>query len=48
VVQGTVIFGVFCWIGQYIPLHEGHYAKAAGTAGVIAAFCRDLCLSVDD
>jgi hypothetical protein len=36
--QGSIIFGVFYWIGQYLPLHEGHNAKAAGMAGGLVAF----------
>ena len=36
--QGSIIFGVFCWIGEFIPLHEGHNAKAAGMAGGLVAF----------
>ena len=37
IIQGAIIFGVFCWIGQFIPLDEGYNARAAGTAGVLVA-----------
>jgi hypothetical protein len=38
VLQGSIIFGVVCWIGQFVPLHEGHNARAAAMYGGIAAF----------
>jgi len=28
-IQSVIIFGVFCWIGQYLPLDEGRNARAA-------------------
>jgi hypothetical protein len=43
--QGIIIFAVFCWIGQYVPLHEGHNARAAAMYGGIAAFAATYALS---
>ena len=36
--SGLNNFRVFYWIGEFIPLHEGHNAKAAGMAGGLVAF----------
>jgi O-antigen/teichoic acid export membrane protein len=42
--QGIIIFAVFCWIGEYVPLHEGHNARAAAGYGGIAAFLATLAI----
>jgi hypothetical protein len=35
--QGLIIFGVFCWIGQYVDyIAQPEYKKAAGIADGIA------------
>jgi hypothetical protein len=39
VFQGLIIFGVFCWIGQYVDyIAEPEFKKPAGIAGFIAAY----------
>jgi len=44
ILQSAIIFGVLCWIGEFIPLHEGHNAKAAGSAGVLVAYAVTVAL----
>jgi hypothetical protein len=39
ILQGTIIFGVFCWIGQHVDyVAQPEYKKAAGMLGGLVAF----------
>jgi hypothetical protein len=46
ILQGAIIFGVFCWIGQHVDYAaEPEMKKAAGMLGGIVAFAVTYALS---
>jgi hypothetical protein len=45
ILQSAIIFGVFCWIGQYVDyVAQPEYKKAAGMLGGLVAFAVTLAL----